>query len=590
MKKGSGSAGYTYLVTALLSIAFLSMLNTNAIGQVGIVVDDASQSEHDRTNTTHSTPLEPSAASELEEYQIVRLTFDAAASDHPKAVVDSQYLYLVWEDKRDGGPDFEVYWQRFDRNGVPQTLPIRVSNTSSHSVAPGVAVDDLGNSYIVWQEDTPWGTIYAAKVDVNGSLLVAPFAVSSNLSMDPEISALPSGSNAIVYHRRAPTDQDVYMRHGNSNLEQVCVQRLNAGTLPSFEKEPAVTLLANGTAFVAWYDLAQNFQDGVYVAGVAYPSCGLTDYRRHADGDYESCAAGFSGSFPWLACQGSGNVYNLYGDHGIARVNDVVGTASLPRVANDPSFGYIVWQDSRHGDSEIYLSKAYGSNAYVDERLTNNPSSSTNPDIASRSAEPGKWWVVFQDNRDGNPEIYLTGPTVDNDCVSGVDADMDGVDDDCDNCINFHPVLQNSGPFQIALSTFWSYEPQISDADDATHTVQYLSIPSWLNLSGDSLYGASSDSLIESYSITFVVADACNRDTFTVNLSIRDCGDIDGDGQVIISDIVCLLNWIFNLGCTSFNQGTIGDVNCDGKTNIGDCVYLVNYLFAGGPAPCAACP
>jgi len=29
-----------------------------------------------------------------------------------------------------------------------------------------------------------------------------------------------------------------------------------------------------------------------------------------------------------------------------------------------------------------------------------------------------------------------------------------------------------------------------------------------------------------------------------------------------------------------------GDVNCDGQVGISDVVYLTNYLFKGGPTPC----
>jgi hypothetical protein len=67
------------------------------------------------------------------------------------------------------------------------------------------------------------------------------------------------------------------------------------------------------------------------------------------------------------------------------------------------------------------------------------------------------------------------------------------------------------------------------------------------------------------------------------------CGNINGDGQVNVGDVVFLVNHIFNNGPTPvpFEHG---NVNCDGAINIGDVVYMVNHVFSDGPLPCADCP
>lgn len=67
------------------------------------------------------------------------------------------------------------------------------------------------------------------------------------------------------------------------------------------------------------------------------------------------------------------------------------------------------------------------------------------------------------------------------------------------------------------------------------------------------------------------------------------CGDVDGDGQVIITDAVFIVNYIFAGGSAPDPQES-GDVDCDGQVIITDAVYIVNYIFAGGPVPCAGCP
>lgn len=62
-------------------------------------------------------------------------------------------------------------------------------------------------------------------------------------------------------------------------------------------------------------------------------------------------------------------------------------------------------------------------------------------------------------------------------------------------------------------------------------------------------------------------------------------GDADGSGQLNISDIVFLINFIFAQGPAP-DPLVSGDMNCDGRINIGDAVRLVNYMFLSGLAPC----
>jgi hypothetical protein len=87
------------------------------------------------------------------------------------------------------------------------------------------------------------------------------------------------------------------------------------------------------------------------------------------------------------------------------------------RLTNDPGISWyssialsggnvnVVWQDNRDGNKEIYckLSTDGGSGWYGDLRLTNNSASSEYP---SAAASGSNVHVVWQDNQDGNWEIY----------------------------------------------------------------------------------------------------------------------------------------------------------------------------------------
>ena len=62
-------------------------------------------------------------------------------------------------------------------------------------------------------------------------------------------------------------------------------------------------------------------------------------------------------------------------------------------------------------------------------------------------------------------------------------------------------------------------------------------------------------------------------------------GDANGDGAINVTDIVFLINYLFN-EYSAPDPYEAGDANCDGRVDILDIVYLINYLFGEGPPPC----
>ncbi|MEN8006876.1 MAG: dockerin type I domain-containing protein [Candidatus Krumholzibacteriota bacterium] len=61
-------------------------------------------------------------------------------------------------------------------------------------------------------------------------------------------------------------------------------------------------------------------------------------------------------------------------------------------------------------------------------------------------------------------------------------------------------------------------------------------------------------------------------------------GDFNNDGQIDISDLVSIINFVCHDGPPPFPLGN-GDVNADCEINLDDAYYLVDYMFKGGPAP-----
>ena len=61
-------------------------------------------------------------------------------------------------------------------------------------------------------------------------------------------------------------------------------------------------------------------------------------------------------------------------------------------------------------------------------------------------------------------------------------------------------------------------------------------------------------------------------------------GDVNRDGVVGISDIVYLINFLYNGGPPPIPR-EVADVNRDGIINLGDVVFLINYMYKNGPPP-----
>jgi hypothetical protein len=65
-------------------------------------------------------------------------------------------------------------------------------------------------------------------------------------------------------------------------------------------------------------------------------------------------------------------------------------------------------------------------------------------------------------------------------------------------------------------------------------------------------------------------------------------GDVNWDGQIDLSDVVFLMNYLFKGGDSPEAQ-RLGDPSADCRVDLADVVYLLNYLYKGGPPPGVGC-
>jgi hypothetical protein len=87
------------------------------------------------------------------------------------------------------------------------------------------------------------------------------------------------------------------------------------------------------------------------------------------------------------------------------RLTNNPGGSGFPSVKSFGSAVHVMWYDSRDGNNEIYYKRSTneGVNWGADTRLTNNSATSAHPSV---SIALSSVHVVWEDNRDGNNEIY----------------------------------------------------------------------------------------------------------------------------------------------------------------------------------------
>ena len=156
------------------------------------------------------------------------------------------------------------------------------------------------------------------------------------------------------------------------------------------------------------------------------------------------------------------------------------------------------------------------------------------------------------------------------------------------------PVLDSIGSKTIAEGANLNFRVHASDPEGDSTVLTAGNIPSNAVFI-DSGNGAGSFSFnpdytqAGSYVVVFKASDGSLSDSEIVDITVSEvclakAGDVTGDNQVLLSDIVALINFLFK-GAPAPVPFCRGDVNASGTIVLSDIVYLVNFLFKFGPTP-----
>ena len=297
-----------------------------------------------------------------------RLTNNEGDSFSPAVAVDGSNIYVVWRDDTPGNP--EIYFKKSVDGGITWTTGKRITHNAGNSMAPRIAVNGT-NIYVVWYDDTPgnW-EIYFKKSEDGGVTWAAGKRLSyrEGKSWYPDVAASGSTIYVVWYDdRNLDRKRGIYFKRSHDGgITWTPHEWLSSNVGDS--SWPAIAVNGSNVYIVWYYDLSGSTQNSeIY-------------FKRSDDG-----------GITWAADE---------------RLTHNTSFSVGPAIAVDGSNIYVVWEDYSSGNQEIHFKNSDdgGVTWTASKRLTNNMGSSSSPDIA---ADGSNVYVVWEDNRGGDYEIFF---------------------------------------------------------------------------------------------------------------------------------------------------------------------------------------
>jgi hypothetical protein len=312
----------------------------------------------------------------------VRLTNDTSSSytsyNNARCIATSgNAVHVVWYDERDG--NYEIYYKRSTDGGTSWGADTRLTYNSADSKAPSISVIN-SIVHVVWFDNRDGNyKIYYKRSTDGGTSWGEDTRLTNNpaYSTVPSISVSGSSFHIVWADNRDGTWQIYYKNSTNEGINWGADTRLTGNS--SFPCNPSISV-SGLSVHVVWWDYRDGPNGEIY-------------HKRSLDGGMN-----------WGAD---------------LRLTYNYSTSEATSVSVSVSFVHVVWHDSRDGGYAIYYKRSTdgGENWEADTRLSNNSTFSRDPSIIVSGLVVH---VVWEDNRDGNSEIYYKRST-----NGGVDWEAD---------------------------------------------------------------------------------------------------------------------------------------------------------------------
>lgn len=344
----------------------------------------------------------------------VRLTTSLAHSEFSALAVSGTVVHVVWQDDRDG--NYEIYYKRSANSGANWGSDTRLTNFTLNSMNPSIAVS--GQSvHVVWMDFRDGNREIYYKLSTDGGVTWGSdvrLTNNASLSQAPNVSVSGQSIHVVWDEYRDGNYEIYYKRSTDGGLSWGADTRLTNYSAAS--NAPTISV-SGANIHVVWVDERDGNPEIYYKrssdAGVSWS----TDTRLTNNIYYSSSSCITVSSavvhVVWEDKRDGGNAelyYKRSTDGGLnwgtdSRLTNNSANSEAPSVVASGAVIHIVWQDERDGNLEVYYKRSTdeGVSWSADARLTNNIHVSAQPSVASSGTIVH---VIWEDTRDGDYEIY----------------------------------------------------------------------------------------------------------------------------------------------------------------------------------------
>ncbi|MEW6086978.1 MAG: hypothetical protein AB1498_01575 [bacterium] len=294
---------------------------------------------------------------------------------------------------------------------------ILISDKNFNSINPSITSDSKGNIYIVWQtKNNNIQDIYFSKFDGRWSP-IDKIAETKGTPRTPVIISDILNNLHLVWQDNSLSNYNIYYESYNKKFSAGWLRNIRVSRENSQAASPDIIADKTGNIYIAWQDLENGIYEIFYkkfeidkgwqpdvkltkgLVSAANPKLAVDKYnnlhlvwRDNRDGNYEIYYKYFDGK-------------NWSEDF---RLTTDPASSESPEIAVDNYQNvHVVWRDNRDKTYAIYYKKWNGKTWEPDQKVSNSNNASasiTNPGITIDIL--GVIHIVWQDNRDGNYEIY----------------------------------------------------------------------------------------------------------------------------------------------------------------------------------------
>ncbi|HPG39297.1 MAG TPA: FlgD immunoglobulin-like domain containing protein [bacterium] len=192
-----------------------------------------------------------------------RINDDAGSEDQWSPMVamnDSGKIIITWEDERYGNRD--IYAQQYTSIGLMQgnNFCVNDDSDSTDQRNPSVAIDKAGNIIITWEDKLDGdNSIFARLYNYNNVIQGSQFKVNDNIEIAyqeyPAVAIDDLGNFIITWQDNRNGDMDIYaQRYNNSGVALGANFQVNDHILNVFQGYPSIATDGLGNFVITWED------------------------------------------------------------------------------------------------------------------------------------------------------------------------------------------------------------------------------------------------------------------------------------------------------------------------------------------------